>query len=101
LLTAFQRANRLDPVFIDLGIFLLLPLSVEMMSLEGTLVGVGLVVSLTIRAFEGMWARFALLYFEARWVCLLICLAIPPKFAVVFGFVRAVAFDIFGALNPA
>jgi len=84
----------------DLGIFLLLPLSVEMMSLEGVLVGVGLVVSLTIRAFEDMWARFALLCFEVRWVCLLIRLATSPEFMVVFRFVRAVAFDAFGALNP-
>ena len=85
----------------DLSVFLLLPLSVETMSPEGALVKVGLVVPLTIRAFEGMWTRFALLHFEARWVCLLICLATLPKFAVVFGFVRAIAFDVFRALNPA
>jgi len=84
----------------DLGVFLLLLLSVEMMFPEGALVGVGLVVLLTIRAFEDMWVRFALLRFEVRWVCLLICLATPPEFAVVFGFVRAIAFDTFGALNP-
>jgi len=84
----------------DLGIFLLLPLSVETMSPEGALVGVSLVVPPTIRAFEGMWTRFALLHFEARWVCLLIHLAIPSEFAVVFRFVRAIALDAFGALNP-
>jgi len=93
--------NRLDPVFTDLGVFLLLPLSVETMSPEGALVGVGLVVPLMIRAFEGMWARFALLCFEARWICLLVHLATPPEFTVVFGFVRDIAFDTFGALNPA
>jgi len=85
----------------DLSIFLLLPLSVETMSPEEALVGVGLVVPPTIRAFEGMQARFALLCFEVRWVCLLIHLATSPKFVLVFGFVRAVVFDTFRALNPA
>jgi len=71
----------------DLSVFLLVPFSVESMPPEWALVGVGLVITPTIRAFEQMGAWFIFLCLEARWVCLLICFAAPPKFTVVLGFV--------------
>ena len=52
-----------------------------------------------IRVLEGVRAGFALLYFKAWWICLLIGLAAPPKFSVVLGLVRAIIFDAFGTLN--
>ena len=98
---AFHRANRFDPVFTDLDILLLLPFSIEVVSLEGTLVGICLMVTPTIGVLEGVRAVFALLCFEAQWICLLISLTAPPKFMVVLGLVRAVTFDAFGTLNSA
>jgi len=85
----------------DLSIFLLLPFSVELVSLEWTLVGVSLVVLPAIRAFERVWAWFAFLCLEARRVHLLINLATPPKFTVVFGFVRAITLNTLGTLDSA
>ena len=53
----------------------------------------------TIGAFKGVRARFVLLLFETRWICILVSLTTPPKFAVVLRLVRAVTFDTFGTLN--
>jgi len=85
----------------DLGIFLLLPFSVESVSPEETLVGVSLVVPLTIRALERVWAWFTFLHLETRRVCLLIRLATPPKFMPVFGFVGAITLDTLRTLDSA
>ena len=71
------------------------------MSPEGALVGVGLVVFLTIRALERVWAWFAFLYLEMRRIHLLVCLATPPKFIVVFGFMGAITLDALETLNSA
>ena len=77
ILAAFHRANKFDPVFTDLDILLLLLFSVEIVSPEGTLVGIYLMVPPTIGALEGV------------------------KFAVVLGLVRAITFNAFGILNSA
>jgi len=79
--------NQFDPVFTDLGIFLLVPFSVESMPPEWTLVGVGLVITSAIRAFERVRAWIALLSLEMQRVCLLVHFAAPPEFSVVLGFV--------------
>jgi len=44
---------------------------------------------------------FSLLFLESRRVHLLICLAAPPEFAVIFQFVGAIAFDALGSLDSA
>ena len=93
--------NRLDPVFTDLSVFLLLPFSVESVSLEEALVGVGLVVPPTIRALKRVWAWFTFLHLEMRRVCLLISLATPSEFTVVFGFVGTITLDALGTLDSA
>ena len=85
----------------DLNILLLLPLSIEAVPPEETLIGVSLMVSLTIGAFEGIRAWLALLYFKTRWIHLLVHLATPPEFVVVLRFIRAIIFDAFGTLNSA
>jgi len=99
LLVSFQGSNRIDPVFTDLDVFLLLPLSVEPVFLEWALDGVGLVVASAIGIFECVWARIAFFGSETRWVRLLVCFAAPPKFLVVFQFVRSVALDTFRPLD--
>jgi len=78
-----------------------LPFSVETVSPEGALVGVSLVVPLTIRALERVWAWFAFLCLEVRRVHLLVSLATPPEFIVVFGFVGAITLDTLGTLDSA
>jgi len=83
----------------DLSIFLLLPFSVESVSSEGTLVGVGLVVSPPIRALERVRAWFIFLCLETRRVHLLIHLTTPPKFTVVFRFVETIILDALRTLN--
>ena len=98
---ALHRMNWFDPVFMDLSIFLLLPLSVESVSPKGTLVWVGLVVSPTVWALERVQTWFSLLCLKFRRVHLLICFAIPSKFAVILRFVRAIIFDALGSLNSA
>ena len=99
LFTAFYRANWLDSVFTDLSVFLLLPFSVELVFPERKLVGVGLVVSPTIRVLERVWVWFIFLCLKARRVCLLISLAIPSEFTVVFRFVGTITLNALGTLN--
>jgi len=78
-----------------------LPFSVETVSPEGALVGVGLVVPLTIRALERVWAWFAFLRLKVRRVRLLVSLATLPEFTVVFGFVGAITLNTLGILDSA
>ena len=101
LFVAPQGANRFDPVFTDLSVFLLVPLPVELMSPEWALVGVSLVIATAIRAFECMRTWVAFLSLKTRGVRLLICFAAPSKFSVVFGSVRSIALDALGALDSA
>ena len=68
---------------------------------EEALVGVSLVVPPTIRALKRVQAWFAFLHLETRRVHLLVCLATPPKFTVVFRFVGAITLDVLGTLNSA
>ena len=99
MLVSFQGSNRIDPVFTDLDVFLLLPLSVEPVFPEWALDGVGLVIASAIGTFECVRARIAFFGFETRWVRLLVRFAAPPKFSVVFRFVRSVALDAFRPLD--
>jgi len=85
----------------DLGIFLLVPLPIESMSLEWALVGVSLVIAPAIRAFECMRAWVAFLSLKMREVCLLIHFVAPPKFLVIFRSVRSIVLDALGALDSA
>jgi len=51
-LAAPCRANRLDPVFMDLNVFLLLPFPVGIMFSERAMDRVNLMISLAIRTLE-------------------------------------------------
>jgi len=85
----------------DFSVFFHVPFSVGSMSPKQTLVGIGLIVALTVRAFERMGAWFAFLGFQSRWVDFGIDLAAPTEFSVMFGFVGTITFDAFGLLNSA
>ena len=93
--------NRFDPVFTDLSVFLLVSLSVELMSPEWALVGVSLVITPAIRVFECMRTWVTFLSLETKEVRLLICFAALPKFSVVFGSVQSIALNTLGALDSA
>ena len=97
-IATLHGANWFDPIFIDLGVFLLLPLSVELMPPKWILIWVSLVVPLTIWTLEHMQTWFFLLCLELRRIPFLICLAIPLKFVMVFWLVRTITFDIFRSL---
>ena len=77
-----------------------MPLTVEAMSPEWTLNGVGLMISFTVGALERVRAGFASLSFESRWVSFIICFAAPTELSVVFRLVRAVTLDTPSSLDP-
>ena len=68
---------------------------------EQTEIGIHLIVSMTVGALEGVRARFTLLSLKLRGVSFSIRFATPPKLAMIFGFMRSVAFDTLGSLNIA
>ena len=85
----------------DLGIFVQVPFSVESVSLKQILIGIGLIVTLAVRAFERVRAWFALLGFKPRWVDLGVSLAKPTEFSIVFRSLVTITFDALGILDPA
>ena len=95
------RTDWFRPIFMDLSIFFLMPLPVEPMMLKQALIGVGKMVSTTIRAFKWVGARFTLFSFKSWWVDFVIGLAAPTEFLMVFWLVWAIAFDTPGSLNSA
>ena len=66
---------------------------------EWALVGVSLVITPTIRAFEQVRAWITLLSLKMWRVRLLVHFAAPPKFLVIFGFVWTIALDTLEALD--
>jgi len=83
----------------DLSVFFLVPFTIESMPPEWALVGVSLVITPTIRAFEQVRAWIALLSLKMWRVHLLVHFAAPPEFLVIFGFVWIIALDILGAFD--
>jgi len=78
-----------------------MPFPIEPVPPKRTLIGVCLVVSATIQAFEQVEAWFPFLGFQSWWVDLGICFATPSEFSMMFGFVWTVTFDTFGTLDSA
>ena len=95
------RADRLRPAFTDLGVLFDVPFTVEAMPPKWAVIGVGLVISFTVGALEGVRARFALFGFKSRRVDFSVSFTTPTKFSMMFRFVRPVAFDAFGSLDLA
>jgi len=91
--------DQFGPVFMDLVIFLDVLFTIEPMLPERTQVGVYLVISMTIGVLEQMQTWFAFFCLKTRRVCFLICFAAPPKLAMVFHLVRAIALDALRALD--
>ena len=92
-LATLCRASRLDSVFTDLNIFLLLPFPVETMFPERAMNRVSLMISPTIRTLEQVGAWFSFLCFKSGRVQFFICLTTPSKFAMVLQFIGAIALD--------
>ena len=93
--------NWLNPVFMDLNIFLLLPFPVEVMFPERAMDRIGLMVSPTIRALEQVRAQFTFLCFKLGRVSFFIRFTILSEFVIVFQFMEAIALDTFGPLYSA
>ena len=74
-------------------IFLGMLFSVEVVLPERVLIRVGLMISLTIRAFKCVRTWFSLFCFKSRRVSSQICFATPSEVIIVLRFVRAIAFD--------
>jgi len=87
--------NQFRSVFMDLSILPLLLFPIEPVSPEQILVGVRLMISSAIRAFEQVRAWISFFYFQSWRVDLVICLTVPSKFLMVFRFMRTIAFDVF------
>ena len=94
------RANQFRSVFTDLGVFSQVPFSIEPMMPKWTLVRVSKMVSMTVGALEWVGTWISLLCFQSRQIDFGVGLAAPPEFSMMFQFVRSIAFDIFGSLNP-
>ena len=94
----YNRMDWLDPVFMDLWIFLLLPLLIELILPEQTWSWIHLMIAMTIWTFEDVGAWFALFGFETRGVCFCVSFTTLAKLMVVFWFMRAITLDIFGPL---
>ena len=78
-----------------------MPLSVEAVAPKQALIGVGKVVSMAVRALEQVGAGFLFFSFQSWWIDLVISLAAPSKFSMVFRLVWAIIFDTLGSLSPA
>jgi len=85
--------NRVDPVFTDLRVFLLVPFSIELVLPKWTCSRVCLMFASTVGTLEGVWAWFAYLGFKVWWVSLFIGLAAPAKFMMILRFVGSIALD--------
>ena len=90
--------DRFWLIFINLRIFLHLPLPVEMVSPEGACIWVSLMTTIVVQAFECVGAEFSFLCFQSRKVDLIVCFAALSKFSVVLWLVRAITLNTFGAL---
>ena len=95
------RANWFNPIFTDFDIFLLLPLSIEMVFPEQALNRISLVITSTVQTLEWVGTWFSLLGFKSWRICFLVCFATPSKFTVVLWFVGAITFDTLRPLDPA
>ena len=89
------RANKLDPVFMDLDIFLLLLFPVEIIFSERAMDRVNLMISLTIRTLERVEVWFFFFCFKLGRVQFFICLTTPSEFAMVLQFMGAITLDVF------
>ena len=93
--------NWFGSIFTDLSVLPLLLFPIKPMSPEQTLVGVCLMISSAIWAFEWVRAWFLFFRFQSWRVDLVVYLVTPSKFPMVFRFMRTVAFDTFWSLASA
>ena len=90
--------NWLDPVFTDLRILPLIPVSIELIFSEQTRGWVYLMFTTAVRTFEWVRTWLALFSFEMRGVGLHIGFTALAKFMVILQFVRSIPLDTFRPL---
>ena len=82
----------------DLQIFLLLPVPIELIFPEWIQSWIHLMFAVTVWTFERVRTQFALFGFKTRGICFHIGFTIPAKFAVILQFVRSITLDTFRPL---
>jgi len=75
--------DQVFPGFPELGIFFGMLLLIKAVFPEETIIGVGEVRTLAVKAFEQMRAEFTLLGFELRWINFVVSFATLCKITVV------------------
>ena len=93
--------NWLDPVFMDLWIFLLMPFFIELIFPEWTCYCICLMLSMAVHIFEGVPTQFAFFGFEVWRINFIVRFAVPSEFIVIFWLVRSVTLYAFWALSSA
>ena len=96
-----NQTNWLDPVFMDLQIFLLMLFFIELIFPERTCCCICLILSMAVYTFEGVWTWFAFFGFEVWRINSIIHFAAPSEFAVIFWLVRSITLYTFWVLNSA
>ena len=94
-----QLSRLICPIFTDLNIFLVVPLTVEPVFPEQTKMRVYLVIAMAVRVLENMWTQFTFFSFKVQWVCFFVGFAAPPKLTIVFRFVRSITFNVLQSLD--
>ena len=88
-----------SPSFLEMTIFLDVPLFVEMVFPEWVFDWVGSVRSLAVETFEWVRAWLALLCFKSRWVDFRVSFATPSKLPMIIREMRTIALSTFWSLN--
>ena len=96
-----NQTNWLDPIFMDLWIFLLVLFFIEPIFPERTYCCICLMLSMAVHTFEGVQTRFAFFGFKAWRINFIVHFAVPSRFVVIFWLVRSITLYAFWALNSA
>jgi len=94
-----SQMNWVDTVFMDLRVFLLVPLSIEVVLPEWTCCRVCLIFSSTIGTLERVQTWFTFLGFKAWWISLFIGLAALAEFAMILWFVGSIILNALWTLD--
>ena len=92
-------ANWVTPTFAKFLLFFVMPITVNLVSSEGTSGWVSLMITLTVGAFEGVMVQFTLLGLKSWGISFFISFAIPGKVMMMFSFMRTVTLNTFGLLD--
>ena len=76
-----------------------MPITIESVLLEGTVIAIYLVIILAINTFEGIHIRFVFQSLESSRIYLKIGFVVPSQVIVVYNFMQAVTFLTLSTIN--